>query len=527
MKNFVGKFALLASILPFVAYSAGTGNNDPTSTNYVPEEIPKSNIEIGWDGVRGAVGYEVEFKDRKGVAQTFQTKVNTLVHEFDCGRYVFKARSYDQKNIAGSWSLAKSVDVPLKEAKRIIPENGKKILAKLEKDKLVQVSFKWQSLGAGVHYKFEVFDEKNKRLFTKEILTTVITLNLPVAARYIWHLTSMKTGCEPGISAHEDATFDIIGKLAPPRIQQKGYDITWTKPKFAKTFDYTLERETPDPKTGEKKWKTVLSAKDKKDTKYTITRNLSLGTYRISVAAKAPYRTTSQPATYIFVYSRNKTFDRRIELLGAYVLIYRHYTTSSDDLNAKLDNFIFNTFLVSGTAYYKDYGFYLSYERGNRQISFPNELSGQDVYLNLRYSRFAGGPIYDFLIGHYGMSVRASLASEQLSGFELTSSGLAGTSVNTTSLGIEGGPKFRIDTIQLYTYLSGDFLLSSAPFNISQYEQYGAGIWSERDWNDYLSSGLFYRYNYLVYKYTDDTQTRFLNTVHNHQLGLFLKYTLH
>ena len=505
---------LQLSVLLFVSF---------TSRVLAAQELPKAEVEIGWDLVRDAVSYEVEFTDSLGNAKLMTSTKNSIDTYFACGIYSFKARSINQKGTKGPWGTSRRFHVPLKQPKLLSPEGGEKIV-KTQTDS-VDVNFTWKGIGEGVSFKVLVYNMKKKLVKSVETQDTKLTLNLPVAQRYTWKVQSSKAGCPAAdVSDLSESTFDLIGgKLASPKISRKVYEIRWDHPRFAQEYEYTIEKQSSTPG----QWKSVQHQGKLSSRSFLISRGLTVGVYRVKVVAKAPFRADSDPGIYVLHYDQTRSFQNRVELQGAYMLVHRHFNVNADGFQSRFDGYITNTFALGISAYYKSVGVFFDYQEGSRRISFVNQVTAKTVYFNLSSFKTVGGLSYEYNIGDYGLVSKLGLASETLNTFSLLGPSVSEHQESASTLYVEIGPKFDIRTVEVHARASYETLLSSKPFHLRSYSQYGVGISFDQYLTDYLTIGAFIIYNSLAYSYIDTSKTSFQSSLTSQRFGLVVRWIIH
>lgn len=521
MDNFYKKLILVLCF--FYSFDAWSENN---KISIMPESEnldSMSEVELGWDQIKDAESYEIEFKDTKGKSKIIKSQETTVKTELSCGTYTFRARTINRKKIVGEWGVEQSLEIPIKTPLKIIPEDKKEI-ASNEKEK-ANVTFRWGSTGSE-SYRLEVYDSKEK--LVSKLVTSKLKaeLKLTVGKKYTWKVISSRKGCQTE-EDEKEWSFAIYGALPSPVISQKKYEISWKKDPFVETYDYTIEKEFEDRAGKVKGWKVEETETNTDSTYYKITRKLTLGKYRINVVAKGPLRVKSPPSVFYFSYDKPLDLESRVEFSAGYMMVHKNLKIAGKGLAANFDGYILANYILGASFVYKNIGLNLDYEEGEKTVYFRNQVTRDLVFFKLKSNRYGISLSYDYLKFGIGISTKLSLSSEELNAFSLQGPIVEETSESTKIMGIEVGPKFLIGPIQYYVFASYDSLLSSKPFKITPYTQYGFGVHAEKFLGDYLAAGLFFRYGYISYTYTDNEDNLFTNTSKFQKMGFYVKAILH
>ncbi len=471
------------------------------------EKIENSSnpVEIEWDAVPNASSYEVEFTDSTSKIQVLKTPTNSIASPLECGSYTIRARSFDNKNFGGVWSEVKPIDVPLRQSKMTYP-NAESSFQATEHAKVHKVELKWDALEEGVRYRVEILNEKKERISVHETNESSLTLDLPVGAKYFWHVESTKSGCKADPTV-DYIGFEIVGILDVPNVSLDVRDINWTVSDGAETFDYVLENETVDSVTGQKQWSSIISNTGQSSNQVTLARDASFGRYRFSVVAKGHHFLSSAPGVLIFNYNEPPSFPRHLEL-ALYGI--------SSGLNL-------NVFRFSGAAYSEVFGGILSYEQGARSTSFVNATNQSEENQKMAYSKVAIGPAMNVLLDRGAFfSLRATYNREVIKAFEVYSA-----SQEHTSFSLEGGPYFESGAYKFIFNISREFLIISHPIKVNKYLHFAGGTSLERQITDYFSCGLIYYYESLNYQYMNRTDVLSFYSFDDHHFGLSIKWIVH
>jgi hypothetical protein len=150
-------------------------------------------IDLSWDKLESAFGYEIEiYVEKNGEKVIFtkdKTKENSWSKKVIPGKYYFRLRGIDSREVPGEWSESALVDVRLPKPIYVnpLPNDRLKGLEDLEE----KIFFEWKRVeGAGV-YLFQVWDNKDF-LQTKYIKENSIDLYLKVAQDYKWRVVALK-----------------------------------------------------------------------------------------------------------------------------------------------------------------------------------------------------------------------------------------------------------------------------------------------------------------------------------------------
>lgn len=266
-----------------------------------PPAIPHKVLELDWEPVEGAEGYEVKLTPvPDGAPLVFSVKENSIQQDVPTGKYKLQIRSQASIDTYSPWSDAVEIDVANKFTVPLTPADGALVTAVDTKN--VPVEFSWSPVEKVKEYTVKVWSESRKDkpwVFTTR--STRKLLNIPPGEIYYWQVFFDSSNSVTYNQNPPLFTFTLQGMmLVRPEITTKVVfgDVklfTWKKSPGAKEYgvklyfryldetDYSLVREE----------KVAASQLD--------TQKLLPGQYKLEVQARAPVRAPSEWAEFEFV----------------------------------------------------------------------------------------------------------------------------------------------------------------------------------------------------------------------------------
>lgn len=477
----------------------------------------KSRVEFGWDHVPNAKYYEIEFIDSFGKIKKIQSRENFTNVKFRCGKYKFRARTVNNRNVKGTWGEHKILDVPFQKPKKLSPEKDE--VVGVDDRQNEPVLFKWEDLGPGVQYSLRIEREGGSRPYYYKTTKNEAEVNLKVGESYFWNVNSLKEGCPLDSLNSRGIKFTLRRRLDQPVISRKEFKLRWSKPENAESFDYLIERKDKD------EWKYMISSEDVKEQSFTLSRNIPVGNYRITVIAKAKDFGNSLPAVYLFDQFHPSFAQTRVELMASYLLMYKQLSSEGRGLNAFYSGFSITNYAFGVTGVYKGFGAFANYVHSDKKLTFENQITNRKVVFNLQSTRITYGFIYEYYLKPYVFSSKVYGVSETLTNFVPVGAILTEQKDKTSLLGFEIGPKAYLWGFQFYLFMGSDFLLSSSPFKFTPYLQYRLGIEGEKYLSNTTSIGLYFHYSKIEYTFEDESNTVFQNALDSRNTGVFVKWT--
>ena len=483
----------------------------------------KSAVEIEWGAVPEASFYELEFRNSLNKIYKVKTKNNFVKDSFSCGRYSFKARTINVRNVIGTWGAEQSFEVFLRHPVYNLPELNKKVLS--YKKVGATVDFEWDSVGTNVTYTVFVYDEAKKVVATAKTKETYAALKLPVEKQYSWKVFAVKPGCESNPSSIPESKFELYGDLDTPKLVKTDTSIKWAVPNGTENFDILLEKEGENSK-GEKKWNLVRVLKRSKNTTSFITRDYNIGHYRFSVVALGKRR-QSRVAVMDFYYNQATKLSSRIDLAVGFMPITKTTNIESTGLSTSIQSTILENYSLSLGTVYKNIGVFLDYEKGSKTLLYRNPVNLRLKTLNFQNDRLGLGVGYDYFWVVFGISTKISYVREKLNSLKFLGPFIFGEMLDTNILEVQTGPVYLWGPNQIGLYLDYDHPLSSKPYKVSPYSQYAYGVSYERFINDNMTIGTLLQFGSLKYSYADNENNNFTNSSSYKKFGLYLKMTFY
>lgn len=267
--------------------------------NVFAQELPLKTIELEWDPVDNAFGYEVRLTpEGGGKPLLFKTLEPKLTQEVPVGVYALRVRSRHKEvdDVWSPWSEALRLEVLIKELLPEKPLENEILIAK--SDLREEVEFRWTKIEKAKNYVLRIWDEETK----EKPITFVATKNsqrlkLLPGRVYFWTV-SFESATQVTYAQKENvSTFTLQGqKLVKPSITEvqpgEVKEFSWIASPKAKAYKTRLLFHYLD----ESKWRVV-----KEDvvagTNWPVDK-LSAGVYKLEVIATAPRYTNSETSVF-------------------------------------------------------------------------------------------------------------------------------------------------------------------------------------------------------------------------------------
>ena len=287
---------LVALALLFAAGSEARAEASPA------KESAKATLDVEWENVEEAVGYEIRLTPKAGgKALQFQSVQNRLVQIVPVGTYGLQVRSKDKETgYYGPWSEASEIEVVAKSVSLVAPADRTEI--EENKANRKSVTFQWAAVRGAKKYILRVWNDDPAKAQEFQTEKTQRVIGLPVARTYNWQVTFED---ESGVRYAQDGapfTFAIIGAhLETPVVDTNlphpvVTKLAWSEPPKAKSYQVRLLARALD----ESEWKVVSDAKSLEEAMLAFPR-LAPGAYRVEVTAKAPHRRPSETGVHEFL----------------------------------------------------------------------------------------------------------------------------------------------------------------------------------------------------------------------------------
>lgn len=263
------------------------------------QELPLKTIELEWDPVDNAFGYEVRLTpEGGGKPLLFKTLEPKLVQEVPVGVYALRVRSRHKEvdDVWSPWSEALRLEVLIKELLPEKPLENEILIAK--SDAREEVEFRWTKIDKAKNYVLRIWDEENK----DKPITFVATKNsqrlkLLPGRIYFWTV-SFESATQVTYAQKENiSTFTLQGqKLVKPSISEvqpgEVKEFSWIASPKAKAYKTKLLFRYID----ETKWRMVRE--DVVEGTTLEVEKLGAGVYKLEVIATAPRYTNSEISVF-------------------------------------------------------------------------------------------------------------------------------------------------------------------------------------------------------------------------------------
>jgi hypothetical protein len=308
-------------------------------------EAYRRHVSVEWDPVEDATLYEIELAraGRPEKASSFRTKEAKWSGELELGHFSMRARTIDDRGIAGEWSAPSPVDV-LPEAPRAIAPEAAAQVAVAGRDPLAteaEVLFQWSPVGGATAYRLRAQSEKGGFALDEVVTEASARRKMPVAAHYSWSVMAIAPEGLAGAKS-ADIAFALLGpRLQAPRLAKPNNsfvrELRWQKREYAETARVLIERWSPkdDVKNGaknsrreglkesqgegqeEKRWQAVYGPESRAEEGLPFSPKWAGGRYRATLVAQAALRPDSEPEAMefeVFSGDRSEASELRHEL---------------------------------------------------------------------------------------------------------------------------------------------------------------------------------------------------------------------
>lgn len=264
------------------------------------QELPLKTIEMEWEPIENAYGYEVRLTPKAG-GQPLMYRVlePKLVQDVPIGVYVVRIRSRHKEyaDIWSPWSDPMLVEVLIKDLLPLEPEDKSVITAK--SDSREEIEFKWSHIEKARDYVLKLWTEE-----TKEKPLTFVTrknsqrLRLLPGRVYFWQVTFESATQVSYVQEVKTFSFQLQGKkliqpsIRPVKPSTEVKELTWIGSPKAKEYKVKMSYGHLDDQAA-----IALKEEVVKETKFP-TGKLKPGIYEFEVTAQAPGHASSDKATY-------------------------------------------------------------------------------------------------------------------------------------------------------------------------------------------------------------------------------------
>lgn len=295
----------LIFLFSFTALAQDTVGHDVDAPAAAILDLPPAEmktIELEWEAVDNADGYEVRLTPEKGKPIFFRTFEPKLNEEIPTGVYALRVRSRHKEaaEIWSPWSDPLRFEVLKKELVLEAPLNETTVTAKTNARE--EVEFKWTEIPKVRDYVLKLWTEE-----TKEKPLTFVTrknsqrLKLLPSQVYYWQVTFDSATAVQYVQVVKTNYFTLQGpKLVKPSIRpfkpgEEQTGLSWISSKKAHSYTANLYFRYLD----ETEWNEI------KEEKPTEARwdfgKLKPGAYKLEVVAHAPRHADSDKGFYEFI----------------------------------------------------------------------------------------------------------------------------------------------------------------------------------------------------------------------------------
>lgn len=258
------------------------------------QELPLKTIELEWDAVENAFGYEIRLTPKAGGEPLiFKVLENKFVHDVPVGIYILRIRSRDKvvDDHWSPWSDPLTLEVLIKDLMLVSPAHEAVLTAK--GDKREEVTFTWTKVEKARDYVLKIWTEETKdKPLTFTTRKNSQRLKLLAGRVYFWQVVFESATQTTYAQEVRTNMFMLQGqKLIQPSI---GPDLSWVRSPKAKSYQARLSFHYIDEDKFTKVKETELTG-----TKWD-TEKLKPGVYKLEVVAKAPRYTDSDPGILEF-----------------------------------------------------------------------------------------------------------------------------------------------------------------------------------------------------------------------------------
>lgn len=262
-------------------------------------EIEKTEIEVSWESLPNAKGYELEFQPVEGPGEVlnFSTIESTFKVSLVPGSYRFRIRSIDSMNDKGEWSEPLTLVAQSQEVALISPVNNIAIEAKGKRER---VEFSWTPYSEAKGYIFRIWSETKNEVHTLKTKKVNVSLSLLAENRYFWEIYPIHKAGIRYQRRSPPESFTLYGKELPtPQLEiikpKDPIGVEW-RPLREVAYNISIFRR--DILGVE--WTKIEEQSDIKTGKWLFTKPLRPGQYKAEVFGVGKMRTNSKVATREF-----------------------------------------------------------------------------------------------------------------------------------------------------------------------------------------------------------------------------------
>jgi hypothetical protein len=267
------------------------------------QELPLKGVELEWDPVENAFGYEVRLTPKAGgTPLTYRVLENKFAQDVPVGVYILRIRSR-HKEVADFWSPWSdpiTLDVLVKELLTLAPADEAVLESKGGARE--EVTFMWTKIDKARDYVLKIWTEETKdkplTFFTRK---NSQRLKLLPGRVYYWQVVFDSATQVTYAQEVRTSMFMLQGpKLIQPSINEippltEIKELSWVKVPKAKAYKAKLSYHYLDEAKFEKVDEAELT-----EPKWTFKEKLKPGVYKVEVIATAPRHANSDPGILEF-----------------------------------------------------------------------------------------------------------------------------------------------------------------------------------------------------------------------------------
>ena len=180
----------------------------------VSSEIYQRDVEMAWEAVDQAVGYDVEVTRIKENGDRILPAVYSVgtpawKARLRIGLYELRIRSRDDRNVPGDWSDPLEITVNFTALTPLTPSNGQALKTQNTDRDLVR--FQWQPVPEAESYVIHVMTREGVTIVSQQVEQSEAELELPVGQNFQWWVQASSQRLGPGALPESPTSFTFIG----------------------------------------------------------------------------------------------------------------------------------------------------------------------------------------------------------------------------------------------------------------------------------------------------------------------------
>lgn len=257
-------------------------------------------VNFEWEPIEGASTYEIEIrkKGQTSKSNSFKSKTPDWNGRLQIGKYEFRLRSLDQRQVPGEWSGYADLDVTL-EPVYVNSPAPQSLVKSTSSGNESEVEFKWTAVPQAENYLLTVRNSKNEVVFEEKTSSTSYSRKLESAQTYTYTIKAISGDLQSEFS--DPVPFTLVGPaLEKVKIEKPDNEfvreVKWAKPEKSENYDLMLARYNPTIK----KWQKFKEIENFTGETLNFESDWPGGKYRLQVKSKASLREPSEPASLQF-----------------------------------------------------------------------------------------------------------------------------------------------------------------------------------------------------------------------------------